>query len=305
MNYTNEVKDYYKVLGVSESASSDDIRKAYRQLAKKYHPDRNPGAEEKFKEIGEAYDVLKDEKKRSAYDQIRKGGFGPGGPGMGGGGYSNFDFGDSAEIQDLFETLFGGGFGGMGGGHQGGFGGGFGGGRRTKPRKGQTVEAEIEVGLSTAYGGGSRRLNVGGKSLDVKIPAGTLDGQKIRLREQGAPSSSGGASGDLILTIRVRDESGFRLEGADIHYRLAIAPWEAALGAKVSVPTLSGTIELRVPAGARSGQKLRARGRGMPGSPSGDLLVELLIQTPRADSDALKSLYEKLRDESSFDPRAS
>lgn len=300
MNYTNEVKDYYKVLGVPESASSDDIRKAYRQLAKKYHPDRNPGAEEKFKEIGEAYDVLKDDKKRTAYDQIRKGGFGPGGPGMGPGGYSNFDFGDSAEIQDLFETLFGGGFGGMGG----GTGGGYGGGRRARPRKGQTVEAEIEVGLSTAYGGGNRRLNVGGKSLDVKIPAGTLDGQKIRLREQGAPSSTGGASGDLILTIRVKDESGFRLDGRDVHYRLPIAPWEAALGAKVPVPTLSGTIELSVPQGARSGQKLRARGRGMPGSPSGDLLVELLIQTPKAENESLKALYGKLRDESGFDPRA-
>ena len=300
MNYTNEVKDYYKVLGVPESASSDDIRKAYRQLAKKFHPDRNPGAEEKFKEIGEAYDVLKDDKKRTAYDQIRKGGFGPGGPGMGAGGFSNFDFGDSAEIQDLFETLFGGGFGGMGGGQ----GGGFGGGRRARPRKGQTVEAEIEVGLSTAYRGGNRRLNVGGKSLDVKIPAGTLDGQKIRLREQGALSSTGGASGDLILTIRVKDESGFRLDGRDVHYRLPIAPWEAALGAKVPVPTLSGTIELSVPQGARSGQKLRARGRGMPGSPSGDLLVELLIQTPKAENESLKALYGKLRDESGFDPRA-
>ncbi len=309
MDQSTRLKDYYKVLGVRPEASVDEIRKAYRKLARKFHPDRNKAAdaEDRFKEVGEAWEVLKDEQRRATYDQIRAGGPIPGF----GGGPGGFQGAGDADMSSLFEQLFGGLRGATGGG--GGFGGfgGFGGaggagarpgGRRAPPHsRGADREASVEIDLETAYRGGKQRMTIDGRSLDVTIPAGTGDGQKIRLKGQGDPWAGG--AGDLILTVRLRAHPTFRLEGRDLHRRLDIAPWEAARGARVPVETLSGTLELKVPSGARSGQKLRARGRGMPGSPAGDLLVELMIQTPPASDGRIEELYEELEQRSGFMPR--
>ncbi|MEM9301895.1 MAG: DnaJ C-terminal domain-containing protein [Pseudomonadota bacterium] len=294
MDHTAGLKDYYKVLGVSPEADTDAIRSAYRQLAKKYHPDRNPdpGAEERFKEIGEAYDVLKDEKKRAAYDQIRKGGPIPGFTGQPGG----FGMGGDADLSDLFEQLFGG-FSGAGG--PGGFGGGRP--RRPPPQRGRDLVSDLSVDLEQAYRGGKQRINLGDRALSVAIPAGVSDGQKIRLKGQGQPGHGG--AGDLLLTVRIRPHARFRLDDGDLHTRVDLAPWEAARGGPVQVETLSGAIQLTVPAGARSGQKLRARGRGMPGSPAGDLYVELMIQAPPATDPDVARLYEELERVSDFKPR--
>lgn len=294
MDHTADVKNYYKVLGVSEEADAAEIRSAYRKLAKEFHPDRNrdPAAEERFKEIGEAYDVLKDDKKRQAYDQIRKGGPIPGFGGRPGGGFE-FSGGD-ADLSDLFEQLFGG----MGG-PRGGFGGGRP--RRPPPQRGADLSAELTIDLELAYRGGKQRMGIDGRTLSVAIPAGVGDGQKIRLRGQGQPGHGG--AGDLLLTVRIRPHPRFRVENGDLHTRIDLAPWEAALGARVQVETLSGAIQLKVPAGARSGQKLRARGRGMPGSPPGDLFVELMIQVPPADDPEVKALYESMAERSRFQPR--
>ena len=289
MNSTAQLKDYYQILGVTPDADAAAIRGAYRRLARQLHPDRNKdaSAEERFKEVGEAYDILKDERKRAAYDQMRAGnpfGFN-GGAGFGRAG--NADIGD---LSDLFENLVGGI---AGGGPR----------RGARRRAGGDIKSEIQIDLETAYRGGSRRIDVGGRSLQVRIPAGVLDGQKIRLKGQGGAGVGGAPAGDLILTVRIGPHEQFRIEGRDLVTRVALAPWEAALGASVPVPTLSGALELKVPAGARSGQKMRARGRGMPGSPAGDLIVELMIQTPPADTAAVRQLYRQLQESTDFDPR--
>ncbi|MGH8146167.1 MAG: DnaJ C-terminal domain-containing protein [Rhodanobacteraceae bacterium] len=308
-----EFQDYYKTLGVQAGASGDEIKSAYRKLARKYHPDKNKeaGAEDKFKSISEAYEVLHDKQKRTAYDNLRAGGYhagdnfrpppgwqqqapdgfefrgsGPGGFGGGGG---------AGDFSDFFESLFGG--------------------RAAGPRaqrgpmRGNDVRAGVEIDLRTAYAGGKQRLALrdasGERTLEVNIPAGILPGKAIRLGGQGEPGYNGGPAGDLLLEVQVRDDPQFKLRGRDIEVEVPVSPWEAALGAKVPVPTLGGSVELKIPAGSRSGRKLRLKGRGMPAKPAGDQIVTLLIQTPSADSDKAKSAYQVFEKAfADFDPRA-
>ncbi len=298
-----EFKDYYKILGVSASASQDEIKKAYRKLARKYHPDKNKGdsqSEERFKEVNEAYEALKDPEKRKQYDQIKAQvdagyGFNPGQFGGGGfqGGSVNPE--DLAGFSDFFASIFGGGFG-------GGFSGaeGFHGGRshRARPRKGQDIQATVKLDLETVAKGGSTRVsfdlgNGERKTLDIKIPAGTTDGRKIRLKGQGGPGMAGGPAGDLILEVQLLPHSRFKVDGKDLTTRVQIEPWKAALGGKVVVPTLDGKVELNIPAGTSSGKKFRLKGKGLGG---GDLYAEIMIAVPKTLSPEERKLYEQLRE---------
>jgi curved DNA-binding protein len=303
-----EYKDYYKLLGVSRGASQDEIKKAYRKLARKYHPDvsKEPNAEERFKEINEAYEVLGDAQKRRAYDDLganwRSGEdfrpppgwediFG----GVRGGARAAPGFGEEGGFSDFFETLFGGGFRRAPGGRGGG---GF-------QARGADQAARIEITLEQAAHGGSMSVQLGsGRKLQVKIPAGVTEGQRIRLAGQGGPGVGGGPSGDLFLEVAIRPHARFRVEGRDIHLDLPVTPWEAALGATVNVPTLAGRVELKIPSGSRSGRRLRLKGRGLPGHPPGDQYVILQIVTPPADTPQARSFYERMQKELPFDPRA-
>jgi curved DNA-binding protein len=298
-----EFKDYYDILGVKPDASEAEIKAAYRKLARQYHPDKSkePGTEERFKAINEANEALRDPEKRRAYDQLRAGGYRGGEqfrppPGWGQGG--GFQFGDSGDgdFSDFFESLFGR----AGGGPRG----------QPRPRRGRDVQAQVQIDLQTAFDGGRTRLALhdsGGheRVLEVKIPAGILPGQVIRLGGQGQPGTAGGPNGDLMLEVAIRDDPRFRLEGRNVLHVLPLAPWEAALGATVPVPTLAGAVDLRIPAGSQSGRKLRLKGRGLPGNPAGDQLVELSIRAPVAESDDQRDAYEALqRHFEGYDPRA-
>ena len=298
-----EFKDYYDILGVKPDASEADIKAAYRKLARKYHPDKNKeaGAEEKFKAINEANEVLRDAEKRRAYDNLRANGYRGGEqfrppPGWGQG--QGFDFGDmggNGDFSDFFESLFGR----------------AAGGGRSSPRatRGGDIQAQVQIELQTAFDCGRTRGALHDNSgnervLEVKIPAGIQPGQVIRLAGQGHVGRNGGPSGDLLLEVQIRDDARFRLEGRNVLHILPVAPWEAALGATVPVPTLAGTVDLRIPAGSQSGRKLRLKGRGMPGPQPGDQLVELSIRVPHAESDAQRKAYEALREQfDGFDPR--
>ncbi|BDQ35224.1 DnaJ C-terminal domain-containing protein [Pseudodesulfovibrio portus] len=321
-----EYKDYYKLLGVSRSASKDEVSKAFKKLARKYHPDLNPndaGAEAKFKEINEAYEVLKDEKKRKLYDQ-----FGsnwehgqnfqppPGYENMDFGGFGGFAGGGSgAGFSDFFETIFGGGGGSFRGGfQQGGY---QQGGFQQRPRRGADAEASYELTLEEAYRGGKKSITlqeqVHGpegvprmttKTLEVTVPPGIKDGQKIRLAGQGNPGMSGGPKGDLYLKIRLMPHHMFKVADADIILDLPLAPWEAALGASLRIPTLDGAVEMKIPPGIGSGKKLRIKGRGLgSGAKKGDQYVRIMIQVPERLSEAERELMEKLRAASEFKPR--
>lgn len=292
-----EFKDYYQVLGVESTAGEAEIKTAYRRLARKYHPDvsKEAGAEERFKAVNEAYEVLRDAEKRAQYDQLRSRGFRPGEqfqtpPGYHGSGPEyGFDYGEGAGFSDFFESLFGGRARGARGG--------------APAEPGSDLQARLAISLELAYAGGTQRIDVNGKTLEVKIPAGVRPGQVIRLTGQGNRGRA--RNGDLRLEIEYRAHPAFEVDGRNILYVLSVAPWEAALGATLAVPTLGGSVELKVPADSDSGRKLRLRGRGLPGTPPGDQIVELEIRTPRVASDAQRALYRQMANVfEDFDPRA-
>ncbi|GAA1824510.1 DnaJ domain-containing protein [Planosporangium flavigriseum] len=326
-------RDYYEILGVPRDASQSDIQRAYRQLARRNHPDvnKNPGAEERFKEITEAYDVLSDPSKRKRYDQFghqwrqvpedfetagagfrQRAGAGAGGPWGGGVRVEDFTEGGGFDFEDLFGSFFGG-RGGRGAGFGGGFGGGRGyarGGFGRGPVPGADSEVEFPLTVEEAYHGGHHRVTLqtpegDQRTLDVNIPAGVTDGQRIRLAGQGSPGTDGGPPGDLYLNIRIAPHPRYRVDGRDIVSTLPVAPWEAALGAKVPVQTPGGTVQLNVPAGSSCGRRLRLRGRGLPnprGQP-GDFYAEVRIMVPTSLSPAERDLFEQLARTSTFNPR--
>lgn len=310
-----EYKDYYKILGVDRKADKETISKAYKKLARKYHPDLNQGdssAEEKFKEINEAHEVLKDDEKRRMYDQLgpdwQNAFQGQGGPNFGRGSFSfnGKDFAGS-DFSDFFDLLFGaGGMGGPSGGRPGGRArGGFGAdpfaGFSSRPRKGRDVEAEISLSLEDAVRGGERSLTLQGpdhpRTLKVNIPAGVRDGAKLRLAGQGNPGPSGAAdqNGDLYLKVRFAPHPHFQVEGQDIIYDLRLPPWQAALGTKARIPTLEGEVEMAIPAGTSSGRKLRLRGKGLgAGAKRGDEYVRVGIVMPEKLTSRQRELWEAL-----------
>ena len=311
-------QDYYQILGVSRDASAEDIKKAYRRLARKYHPDvsKEASAEERFKEVAEAYEVLRDPEKRAAYDQLgsnwragqefrpppgwQSSARGPGGSPFGGG------FG-GREFSDFFESLFSN----LGSGAGPGFGG-----ARSFQSPGQSQTVALEITLEEAYHGGNRslqlqqperdasgRTSARTRTLNVKIPAGVTTGQKIRLAGQGGAGLGGGPSGDLYLEVTIQPHSLYQLKGRDITLEVPLAPWEAALGCKIDVPTLGGPVTLSIPANARNGQQLRLRGRGLPGQPPGDQFAVLRIVNPPADTEAARELFQRMARELPFNPR--
>jgi curved DNA-binding protein len=300
-----EYRDYYETLGVPRGASSEDIRRAYRKLAREYHPDVNkePGAEDRFKEISEAYEVLRDPEKRARYDRFGARG-GPGPSGAGNSGFGGFDGSEDFEgvsfdvgggdFSDLFDQMFS-----RRGARRGGPFEGF-------SRRGGDLEAVLELALTEAAAGGRRWLSIDGRSVEVDIPRGVRDGQIIRIPGEGAPGPGGGPAGDLILRIRLRPHPNFRVEGGDLYTDLPVAPWEAALGAEIPVPTLDGTARVKVPAGSSCGRRLRLRGQGLPGNaqaPPGDLYAVVTVQVPKRLTKRERELFQQLADHSKFDPR--
>ena len=289
-----QFKDYYDTLGVEPSAGEAEIKTAYRRLARKYHPDvsKESGAEERFKAVNEAYEALRDPQKRAAYDQLRTRGYRPGDEvqpppgGFGGGqGYGGVDFeeifaggGAGGGFSDFFESMFGRGRGRGGPGFQG------------RPRPPGDTRAKLAISLETVFQGGSVRIGINGRTLDVRVPKGVREGQVIRLGGQG----EGG--GNLLLEVEYAAHPQFEVDGRNIIHQLPVAPWEAALGATVSVPTLGGAVELKVPAKSEAGRKLRLRGRGLPGTPDGDQIVELEVLAPTPQDTAQTQAYEALRD---------
>lgn len=301
-------QDYYQILGVSRDADKSDIKKAYRKLARKYHPDVNSeaSAEEKFKQVNEAYEVLKDSDKRQAYDrfgadwkhgqQFDGSGFG----GFQGGGYSGGGF-SGGDFSDFFESIFGSGFqqGGASPFQQG-----------PRVHRGADQQLKLDITLEEAFSGGEKTIQFAKtpgspemKKLKIRIPKGVGNGQKIRLSKQGQASPNGGPPGDLYLEMNILAHRLFRLEDRDVILRLPITPWEAAEGATLKVPTLSGSVELKIRPGIQSGQKMRLKGKGMPGARSGDQFVEIMIQTPPADSSKAKQFYQDMKAQFDFNPR--
>jgi curved DNA-binding protein len=278
-------RDFYEVLGVERGASADEIRRAYRKLARHHHPDINkePGAEERFKEVSEAYDVLSDPEKRERYDRFGAA-WRQAGPTNGEPDFGDIDAGD---LSELFETLLGGA-------------------GRFRAAPGADHEAQLELSLEEAARGGRRSLALGdGRSYQVDIPAGVREGQRIRLAGQGGRAAGAGAPGDLFLRVHVKPHPRFRLDGPDLYVDLRVTPWEAALGAEADVPTLDGSARVRVPAGSSSGRRLRLRGQGFPGPRGGhgDLYATVKVMVPKHLSDRERELFEQLAAESSFDPR--
>jgi len=305
-------KDYYETLGVPRDATQDDVKRAYRKLARKYHPDvsKDPDAEARFKELGEAYAVLKDPEKRAAYDQMGsewKTGqdFQPP-PGWDAGfEFSGADFGagPGGDHSDFFEALFG---------------------RHAKAgqrahmhAQGQDHHAKVLIDLVDAYRGARRsislrmpmldaqgRVTTQERTLEVSIPKGIRAGQHLRLAGQGAPGLGGGPAGDLYLEIAFKPDPQFRADGRDVYVDLPLAPWEAALGTSVTAPTPEGQVQLTIPPGSAAGRQLRLKGRGIPGMPPGDLYVTLGIALPPADSEAAQEAYRAMGKAFDFNPRA-
>ncbi len=312
-----DYKDYYKIMGVTRTASQDEIKRSYRKLARKYHPDvsKEANAEEKFKELQEAYEVLKDPEKRAAYDQLgsqwRSGqDFRPP-PDWGKGFEFSRGFstgGEDAGFSDFFSSLFG---------ERSPFRQQGSGARQRYAQSGQDHVAKIEVSLEDAYRGGSQEIELRSaelstdghvvtrpRTLRVAIPAGVTEGQQIRLAGQGSPGIGGGPAGDLYLEINFKPHPLYQVQGRDVTLTLPIAPWEAALGATVSLPTLGGTVDMRIPPGAKSGQRMRLKGRGLPGATPGDQYIVLKIVLPPQNTPEARALYERMKVELPFDPRA-
>lgn len=292
-----EYKDYYRVLGVDRNASAEDIKKAYRKLARQFHPDRNQasGSEERFKEVNEANEVLSDQEKRRAYDalganwkagtqfspppgwqfDLGRGRAGARGPR---GGFPGAEA-PGAGFSDFFSSLFGGAGGGLGGFEE----------AETGGRAAQNQRAKVTISLEDSYTGASRQILLGdGRTLNVRVPKGISNGQTIRLAQQGA------RGGDLLLEVEFEPHPRFKLEGRDVTVNLPVAPWEAALGAKLMVPTLGGSVEFSLPAGLQSGRKLRLKGRGLPGTPAGDQYLVVQVSLPPASTDADRAFYESM-----------
>lgn len=310
-----QFRDYYETLGVAKTASEDEIRSAFRKLARKYHPDvakDKKEAEEKFKQINEAYEVLSDPEKRKKYDQLganwnQPGGFQPppdwGAHGTPGGGFYRYGGGDGGGVEfefggtgfsDFFEAFFGGG---RGRSAFGGFGRG-----QPEAERGSDVEADIMVPLEEALNGATRTVSLrrsGSKKVEsyqVKIPRGVREGQRIRLAGQGEAGERGGKSGDLFLRVRLQRHPDFGVEGSDLVHEAKIHPWQAVLGADLRVPTLEGDVKLKVPAGTRGGQRFRLRGRGLPTASGsrGDLYVEVQIEIPKKIGQKERELWTQL-----------
>ncbi len=312
-----EFKDYYEIMGVARDATQDEIKRAYRKLARKYHPDvsKETGAEEKFKAVGEAYEVLKDPEKRVAYDQLgnqwQQGqDFNPppdwdAGFEFSGGGFTGAD---AEEFSDFFESLFGG----AQGGHTGHY-------RTQRGRvkmRGEDRHAKILIDLEDAIEGRNRQVTLRipeltkdghvvarERTLNVRIPKGIHPGQHIRLTGQGGLGEGGAPAGDLYLEVEFKPHRWYRVEGADLYLDLPVAPWEAALGASIKVPTSQGTVDLKVPEGSPSGKKMRLKGRGMPSKTPGDLYVILQVVLPPGDSDDARQLYREMQEKLDFNPR--
>ncbi|SDG43550.1 curved DNA-binding protein [Onishia taeanensis] len=307
-----EFKDYYQTLGVAKTATAEEIKKAYRKLARKYHPDvsKEPDAEDRMQAINEAKEVLGDPEKRAAYDQLgqnyRAGqDFRP--PPDWDAGFEftgrGFDGAEADEFSDFFANLFG----------QAG--------RRRQHgqgyrMRGEDRHAKVVIDLADAYQGATRTISLQvpemdaqGRvvtrqhSLSVKIPKGVKEGQHIRLTGQGSPGMGGGPPGDLFLEIHFHPDQAFRVEGRDVYASVPVTPWEAALGASIETPTPAGPVRLKVPAGSQSGRRLRLKGRGIPGQEPGDLYVELTVVLPPADTDKARELYATMARELDFDPR--
>ncbi|HEC18706.1 MAG TPA: J domain-containing protein [Gammaproteobacteria bacterium] len=310
-----EFKDYYEIMGVARDATQDEIKRAYRKLARKYHPDvsKEADAEAKFKAVGEAYEVLKDPEKRAAYDQLGSQwqagqDFRPppdwdAGFEFSGGGFTGAD---AENFSDFFESLFGG----AQGGH-------YRSRRRHTQMRGEDKHAKILIDLEDAIEGSTRQVTLRipevtadghvttrERTLNVRIPKGIRPGQHIRLAGQGGQGMGGGPAGDLFLEVEFRPHRWYRVEGADLYLDLPVTPWEAALGATVKVPTPKGPVDLKIPAGSSSGKKLRLKGRGLPGKSPGDLYVVLEVALPPADTEDAKRLYKEMQEKMSFNPRA-
>lgn len=306
-----EYKDYYKILGVKRDAALDEIKRAYRRLARKYHPDvsKEPNCEERFKEVGEAYEVLKDPQKRAAYDRLGAGWrdgqeFRP--PPNWDAGFEFSGGPGAADFSSFFEELFGRGAGRPTWGGATGF-----------RARGEDHHAKVMVSLEDAYHGATRAITLNAAALDdtgrvvtrphtlnVKIPKGIMEGQRIRLAGQGGPGVGGGPPGDLYLEIAFQPHRLFRVDKRDVYLDLPVTPWEAALGQTVTVPTLAGKVDLKIPPGSQSGKTLRLKGRGLPGKVAGDQYAVLHIVTPRADTPEARALYEKMARELPMQPRA-
>lgn len=312
-----EFKDYYQILGIDRDATQDEIKRAYRKLARKYHPDvsKEPQAEERFKEVGEAYEVLKDPEKRAAYDQLGanwKAGqdFRPPpdwdqGFEFHGGGFTSAD---AEQFSDFFESLFG----------RGGFARGYGGTRREYHARGEDTYAKVLIDLEDAYHGATRTLSlkhtelgpdgrpqVKTRALNVRIPKGVRQGQHIRLAGQGGAGLGKGAAGDLYLEVEFRPHRFYKVEGKDVYLTLPVAPWEAALGATVKVPTPAGVVDVKIPPNSSGGRKLRLKGRGIPAREPGDFYVVMQIALPKAETDAARQAYREFERALAFNPRAA
>ena len=285
-----EFKDYYAVLGVEPGAGDGEIKQAYRRLARRFHPDvsKEPGAEDRFKAVNEAYEVLRDREKRAQYDAMRASGWRPGAdvgppPGFGAGGYGagGFDPGAAGAFSDFFEAFFG---------------------ARARQREaGQRARRDgrpagtradlrerLPLPLETVFAGGTALVEVEGRAFEVKVPVGIRLGQVIRL-----PGKAPGG-GDLLLEVEYAPHPQFEVDGRNVLHVLALAPWDAVLGTTATVPTLGGPVELKIPKDSDAGMKLRLRGRGLPGTPPGDQIVEIEITAPRPENEAQRSLYRQM-----------